>query len=52
LKEKIMSRVEKLENIPESDVEEIVSDFKSEGASVEKIREPDGQWTVQATFPE
>ena len=41
-----------LTDIPESDVEEVVSDFESEGASVKKKRQPNGKWKVTATFPE
>jgi hypothetical protein len=47
-----MSRIEELESIPNSDVEEVISDFESEGAQVEKIQQDDGKWTVRATFPD
>jgi hypothetical protein len=40
-----------LSNVPDSKVNEIVSDFESEGATVEKTRE-NGTWTVTATFPD
>lgn len=45
-----MPRVEELNNIPPSEVDEVVADFQSEGADVEKIKQPDGNWTVKATF--
>jgi hypothetical protein len=45
-----MSRVEELNNIPPADVDEIIEDYESEGADVEKIKQPDGNWTVRATF--
>lgn len=45
-----MSRVEILKDIPDSEVEEVVSDFKSEGASVEKEKQDNGSWKVTATF--
>ena len=47
-----MERVEELEGIPSSDVDEVVSDFESEGAKVEKSKQADGNWTVKATFQE
>jgi len=47
-----MSRIEELDNIPNSDIEEVISDFESEGAQVEKIPQDDGKWTVRATFPD
>ena len=47
-----MPRIEELDNIPNSDVEEVISDYESEGAQVEKIQQDDGRWTVRATFPD
>jgi hypothetical protein len=46
-----MPQIKELNDIPSDDVDEVVSDFKSEGAQVEKIKQPDGNWTVRATFP-
>ena len=43
-----MTRV--LENIPDSEVDEVVGDFESEGATVVKEKE-NGTWRVTATFP-
>ena len=40
-----------LENVPDSEVDEVVSDFQSEGATVEKIQQEDGSWKVTATYP-
>jgi len=45
-----MARVEELTDIPSDQVEDVISDFNSEGAQVEKISQPDGNWTVRATF--
>jgi len=45
-----MSRMEVLTDIPDSEVDEVVSDFKSEGASVEKEQQDNDLWKVTATF--
>ncbi len=37
--------------IPSDQVDQVVSDFESEGATVTKSQQPDGTWTVVATFP-
>lgn len=42
----------KLTDIPGGDVDEVVRDFESEGATVEKTEQPNGMWTVTATFPD
>ena len=47
-----MARVEELTDIPSNEVNEVVEDFESEGASVQKIEQQDGNWTVRATFPD
>ena len=47
-----MSRIEQLTDVPENEVAEVVSDYESEGATVEKIKQADGNWTVRATFPD
>ncbi len=47
-----MPRTETLRNVPDADLDEVVADFKSEGASVTTDRQPNGQWTVTATFPD
>ena len=41
-----------LRNVPNSDVDEVVGDFESEGATVEKTENSDGTWNVTATFPD
>ncbi|MBO8134134.1 MULTISPECIES: hypothetical protein [Dickeya] len=43
--------VNELTDIPSDQVDEVVKDFESEGAVVEKIKQPNGLWTVKATFP-
>ncbi len=40
-----------LTDIPDSDVDEVMNDFKSEGCKVEKQRQSDGKWTVTASCP-
>ncbi len=44
------TKIVKLDEVPESDVERVVSDFMSEGASVRKVRTADGTWRIIATF--
>jgi len=41
-----------LKDVPEDMIDEIVSDFESEGAKVIKEQQPDGKWTVRANFEE
>ena len=41
-----------LEDIPESDVDQVVSDLESEGCSVEKEKQQNGKYTVRAICPE
>jgi hypothetical protein len=38
-------------NVPDSDLATVVAGFEDEGATVEKTKQTDGQWTVVATFP-
>lgn len=47
-----MARVEVLTNIPPDEVDQVVEDYESEGAVVKRIKQPDGNWTVKAKFPE
>jgi hypothetical protein len=47
-----MPHQEILSDIPESDLDRVVKDFESEGATVTKKKQPDGNWTVTATFPD
>lgn len=47
-----MPRVEELTDIPESEVDEVAGDFESEGATVQRIDQGGGKWTVRATFPD
>ena len=47
-----MSIQRTLTDIPNGDVEEVVKDFESEGCTVVKERQKDGNWTVTATCPE
>ena len=45
-----MARQEILNNIPDSEVDEIVSGFESDGATVTKDKNPDGTWNVTAIW--
>jgi hypothetical protein len=38
-----------LTDVPDTDVDELVADFESEGFSVTKTKQADGNWTVVAT---
>jgi hypothetical protein len=38
-------------SIPSAYVEEVISDFESEGCTAIKTQQPDGTWTVVATCP-
>jgi hypothetical protein len=40
-----------MNNVPDNEVAELVSDFEDDGATVSKVREPDGEWTVIAVYP-
>ena len=44
-------RREVLTGVPDSDVDQVVGDFESEGATVTKERE-NGTWKVTADFPD
>ena len=40
-----------INNVPANEVDQLVQDFKDDGAtSVEKIKEPDGEFTVIAIY--
>jgi len=43
-------RKETLSDIPEELLDKIIAGFASEGAQVEKLPQPDGKWTVVASF--
>ena len=43
-------REETLTDIPDGLLNEIIARFALEGAKVEKLRQPDGKWTVIALF--
>lgn len=45
-----MSRVEELTDIPTEELQDVIADYESEGAQVETIKQPNGKWTVKATF--
>ncbi len=46
-----MPRVETLTDVPDSDVAQVVDDFKKAGAiTVNATKQPNGKWTVVATF--
>ncbi len=43
-------RTETLTGISDSELDEVVADFESEGATVTKERQSDGTWTVTAKW--
>ncbi len=45
------SGVFKITDIPKDKVATVVADYEMEGAKIEKIKQPNGLWTVKATFP-
>lgn len=49
-----MAQIERREmvvnNVPDTDVERVMQDFWSEGASVRKERQQDGNWKIIALF--
>jgi hypothetical protein len=47
-----MSIERTLTDVPDSEVNQVVSDFVSEGCSVVKEKQANGKWTVRATCPE
>jgi hypothetical protein len=46
----LRGREETLTDVPEELLDKIIAGFALEGAMVEKLRQPDGQWTVVAVF--
>lgn len=47
-----MSTIERrLTDIPNADVDEVASDFESEGCTVIRVKQSDGNWTIVATCP-
>jgi hypothetical protein len=46
----VRGREETLTDIPDELLDEIIASFALEGAKVEKLRQPDGKWTVVAVF--
>lgn len=48
-----MPRTETLTDVPVDEVDQVVQDFKDAGATdVQKTKQPDGRYTVVATYPE
>ena len=47
-----MPRTERLTDVPDDEVDQLVEDFESVGAEVTKTKQDDGNWTVTATFPD
>jgi len=44
-------RIETIHDVPESNIDAVVQDFKDSGATgVKKTRQSDGKWTVEARF--
>ena len=47
-----MPKKRTLTDVSDADVGQLVDDFRSEGAIVQKTRQPNGLWTVVATIPD
>jgi len=47
-----MAKERTLTDVSAEELKEIVKDFESEGATVETTKQPNGLWTVKATWPE
>ncbi len=45
-----LKKLSTLTHVPDDRLEEIIEDFKSEGATVSKRRHADGTWSVTGTF--
>lgn len=41
-----------LRDVPEDQVETVVSDYQAEGATVSVTQQPDGNFTITATLPD
>ena len=39
-----------LRDVPDDDVNKVVADFESEAMIVTKERQPDGKWTIRASY--
>ena len=44
-----MAIVNELKDIPDNKVDQKVAEYKSLGYKVEKIKQPNGKWTIRAT---
>jgi hypothetical protein len=48
-----MAEEKELNDVPNSEVEQVMEDFAREGCSpVIKVKQPNGLWTVKATCPD
>jgi len=48
-----MHKVVTITDVPDSDVDEVVKDFKNDGATtVTKVRQDSGHWIVTAIYPD
>ena len=45
------SGVFKITDIPEEKVEEVEANYRLQNPAIEKFKQPNGKWTVIATFP-
>jgi hypothetical protein len=44
-------RIETIRDVPDDAAEAVIRDFKDSGATeVQKTRQPDGKWTIEARF--
>jgi len=47
-----MPRVEKIANVPEDELAELLKDYALVGATVDTTKQADGNYTVTATIPD
>ncbi len=47
-----MPKIKELKDVTDDELDELVSDFESEGATVQKTKQSNGLWTVTATYPD
>jgi hypothetical protein len=47
-----MPTVKVLKDIPESDVDQVIEDFETEGCTAKEERQANGMYTVRATCPD
>lgn len=46
-----MPHTDVIKDIPDSDVDQVMQDFKDDGATATKQKQANGLWTVTAIYP-